>query len=135
MRARVLVGEISRRRIGAHALRIDREFQAGDWPSIAAVVLDRRQVEAAGRDRRSCRSWSEVPDAAMALAMISPCTSRLCTRASIRPARNCDRYSVPTTRATRPATFSETMRRVRLEKRLGEEEPAGARHASASRSR
>jgi len=30
-------------------------------------------------------------EAAMALAMIAPCTSRLCARASIRPARNCER--------------------------------------------
>src|SRR6266852_4079158 len=59
---------------------------------------------------------STVADAAIAAAMISPCTSRLCTRASIRPARNCDRYRMPTTSASRPATLRNRMRRVRLEK-------------------
>src|SRR5712691_792663 len=59
---------------------------------------------------------STVADAAIAAAMISPCTSRLCTRASIRPARNCDRYRMPTTSASRPATLRNRMRQVRLEK-------------------
>src|ERR1051326_402346 len=59
---------------------------------------------------------STVAEAAIAAAMISPCTSRLCTRASIRPARNCDKYRMPTTSASRPATLRNRMRRVRLEK-------------------
>src|ERR1700736_3715877 len=59
---------------------------------------------------------STVADAAIAPAMISAWTSRLWARASIRPARNCDRYRMLATSAIRPARFSETMRRVRLEK-------------------
>src|SRR5262249_12654396 len=60
-------------------------------------------------------SVSTVAEAAMAPAMISLCTIRLCTRASIRPARNCDRYRMPITRTTRPAMLRKAMRRVRLD--------------------
>ena len=61
-------------------------------------------------------SVSTVADAAIAPAMISLCTSRLCTRASIRPARNCERYMTPISSATSPVRLRKTMRRVRLEK-------------------
>ena len=57
-----------------------------------------------------------VAEAAIAPAMISACTSRLCARASIKPARNCDRYRMLVESASRPARLSDRIRRVRLEK-------------------
>src|ERR1700753_2345688 len=59
---------------------------------------------------------STVAEAAIAPAMISAWICRLCASASIRPARNCERYRMHATSATRPARLSETMRLVRLEK-------------------
>src|SRR5258707_200997 len=60
-------------------------------------------------------SASAVALAATRAAMISPCTPRLCTRASIRPARNCGKYRMPMTSASSPARLRRTIRRVRLE--------------------
>ena len=74
---------------------------------------------------------STVAEAAIAPAMISACTKRLCARASIRPARNCERYRMLATSASRPAMLSETMRRVRLEKlRAKKNCPARRSHPS-----
>src|SRR6185312_14223937 len=70
---------------------------------------------------------STVAEAAMAPAMISLCTRRLCTRASIRPARNCERYITPVTSAMRPARFRKTMRRVSEEKLCETKKPQAER--------
>src|SRR6266849_1727062 len=61
-------------------------------------------------------SGSAVAEAAIAPAMISPWTSRLWMRASISPARNCERDRTPINSASRPVTLRKMMRRVRLEK-------------------
>src|SRR5690348_1442718 len=61
-------------------------------------------------------SPSTVAAPAMAPAIISPCTSRLRTLASISPARSWLNCRMLSTRASRPKTLRKTMRRVRLEK-------------------
>ena len=66
------------------------------------------------------------PEAAIGPAMICPCTNRLWTRASIRPARNSERKFTPIESARSPATLRKTMRRVRVRETLGDEELPGA---------
>src|SRR5215472_2315955 len=61
-------------------------------------------------------SFSSVAAPAIAPAIISPCTCRLRTLASISPARSWLNGVMLTTRANRPKTLRKTMRRVRLEK-------------------
>ena len=60
-------------------------------------------------------SVSIVAEAAIAPAMISACTCRLRIRASMKKARDCERYRMPMNSANRLATFRNTIRRVRLE--------------------
>ena len=60
--------------------------------------------------------FSTVAAPAIAPAIISPCTSRLRTLASIRPARTWFNGTMVTISASRPNTLRKTMRRVRLEK-------------------
>ena len=87
MRARVRVGEISRRSTGATRSGL-----------IGKSRLSSRS-EPGGRLSPACssssfsgsieiESVSTVAEAAMAPAMISPCVIRLSTRASISPSRN-----------------------------------------------
>ena len=73
------------------ALRIDRRIRARSAPRPMGRSSRPAAVRAGGRGSMVVPSLSAVAEAAMAPAMISPCTSRLWTRASIRPARNCDR--------------------------------------------
>src|SRR5712671_3696762 len=61
-------------------------------------------------------SFSTVAAPAMAPAIISPCTCRLRTLASISPARSWLNWRMLSTSATRPKMLRKTMRRVRLEK-------------------
>ena len=71
------------------ALRIDREFDAVQRLFGRAVAFARSADSSSLSGSMVIdESVSTVAEAAMAPAMISPCTSRLCTRASIRPARN-----------------------------------------------
>ena len=89
MRARVLVGEISVRNTGAtrSGLIGKSSWESSSGPFSVSPALRSASLSGSMVRLLVCT----VAEAAIAPAMISACTSKLCARASIRPARNCER--------------------------------------------
>jgi hypothetical protein len=86
MRARVLVGEISRRSTGATRSGLIGKSRLSSW-SEPGPMLSPACNSSSFSGSMLMESVSTVAEAAMAPAMISPCVIRLSTRASISPSR------------------------------------------------
>lgn len=85
MRARVLVGDINRRRIGATSSGlIGKSSESGSL----GTRLSPASSSSSFSGSMTMESVSTVADEAIAAPMISPWISRLSTRASISPSRN-----------------------------------------------